>query len=100
MFVYTINLLAVPCRVLTELLHLFLLLATLRLLLGQFTATRNTRICLALQEIADPLPRSLNNWFATKRGRPVAPWLPWVIVIGTALILRHILVTLLAASIH
>jgi hypothetical protein len=91
----TQNIFLVPLIVVVGTLDLFLFLAGLRLLLGQLSTTRTSKLCLALAELTDPVrllvDRRVSRW--THRQPP--RWAAWLIVFGSVLIIRHGLLRLI-----
>ena len=76
---------------------LFLLAIGLRLILGQFAATRNGRLCQTLKEFIDPMVYRLGRRLKRWRGKPAPTWMPWVIIIGAGLAARHLLGSFIAS---
>ena len=64
---YTTNILAAPLILLAWMLDLYVFLAGLRLLLTRLEATRNSKFCLAICQIVDPMPLRVSNWLSVKR---------------------------------
>ena len=95
MIVYTTNILVLPLVLLIWSVDVYLLIVSLRLILGQLSATRNSRLRQAFQEIVDPIPNRVSAWLQERRDRPSPGWAPWIIVIGVGLVVRHLLVLIL-----
>jgi hypothetical protein len=93
--IYVNNIFALPLVLLAGCLDAFILLAGLRLILGQLSTTRNSKICLALTELSDPVrllvDRRMSGW--THRQPP--RWAAWLVVFGTVLLVRHCLMRLI-----
>lgn len=98
--IITTNILALPFVLLLYFLDAFITLASARLILGQLAADWAGRAATGLIPLVDWAPELLRrlivNWFK----RPLPSWAGWVIVIGAALVLRHILVGTLLATSH
>jgi hypothetical protein len=95
MIVYPINMLVVPLVLLVWATGFYLLAVSLRLVLGQLTATRSSVLCQALRELVDPIPNRVENWLTAWRRRPTPGWVSWVIVISAVIVARHVLVLLI-----
>ena len=88
---------ALPLSWLAWAIDLYLTMVVARLLLGQLRSDRALRLSQSLAEFTDgPPTRSLGRWLS-RRGRPIASWLPWTIVICTGLVVRHALLRLILA---
>jgi len=98
MIILTSNILAVLVFLLTGILDLWLLVATLRLVLGQIPTARSSQLFPVLQGVADPPPHYVQQRLAAWRRRPVASWVPWTIVLIATLLTRQLLVSLLTAA--
>lgn len=90
MVIQPTSLLAFPFFVVLWTLDAYVFVALLRLFLGRLHATRNTRLCVALQEVVDPIADHVDRRLVAWRQCSSPPWVPWVIVVGTAVILRHL----------
>lgn len=97
MIVYNSNILAVPLVILLWTVDVYLSVVGLRLLLGQLSVTRDSRVCQALQEIVDPLTRWVNHKLTAWRHRPSPGWIPWTTVIVAGLIIRHVLLMIVVS---
>jgi hypothetical protein len=93
--IYVNNIFALPLVLLAGCLDSFILLAGLRIILGQLAATRNGRICAALTELTDPAVRAADRLIARHAHRPTRPWVSWAVVILIALVVRHLAVRLI-----
>ena len=91
MMIHPVNILALPLVILLWTVDVYLFVAGLRLLLGQLSATRDSRVCQALQQIVDPLVLCVNQKLVAWRDRPGPRWIPWTTVIVGGLIVRHLL---------
>ncbi|MBN1509493.1 MAG: hypothetical protein JW955_21780 [Sedimentisphaerales bacterium] len=90
--IYVNNIFALPLVLLAGCLDAFVLLAGLRLILGQLAATRNSRTCAATAELTDPAVRAVDSLLTRYAHRPMRPWVSWAIVILVALVVRHLAV--------
>ena len=81
-------------------IDLCLLAIGLRLILGQFAATRNSRLCQTLKEFIDPMVHRLGRRLKRWHGKPAPTWMPWVIIIGAGLVARHLLGSFIASIPH
>lgn len=97
--IITTNILALPVVLLLWSLDAFVMLASIRLLLGQLAADWAARASSGLAPLTDWAPDNLQRLLEGKFRFPVRSWVAWAVVIGVALVLRHVLVgTLLAVS--
>ena len=93
MIVYTPDLLTFVIMLVVGAINLGLLAVTIRLVLGQLSATRAHRVCRLLSELVDPIPQWVDRRVTRWRGRPCPPWVSWAIVIVASLIIRQLLVS-------
>lgn len=94
--IYTTNILILPLLILLWTIDVWVLAASIRLILGQLSMTRSSRLCRALEEIVDPIPHRIDRRLTSWRRRP--PWLSWLIVIGAGLAARQLLVSVLLSG--
>ena len=94
MFVVTSNPLVLPLIMLIWAIDIYMLLVSLRLILGQLSATRSSILCKALRELVDPIPNRVGEWLTACRSRKSPPWAQWVIVLGVGLVARYVLSSL------
>ena len=92
MILYTTNILLLPFAIVIWAIDAYLLLTLVRCIGGRFT----THPAVGL---TDRLPDALGRWIAARRQRPLPTWVPWAAVIGSLLIVRHLLIALLVAAI-
>ena len=90
MTIHYVHILALPVLLLIWSIDLWLLLASVRLILGWIPAAG--RACQALSRLTDPVPQVVHGWLSRRRQKPVPAWLPWLIVTVSSLLLRHILI--------
>jgi hypothetical protein len=90
----TTNILALPLVLCIWAVDLYLLMACARLILGKWSGETAARICHGLKPITDPLPMAIRRWLQGHRGNLIPGWVPWAIVIGAGLVLRHLLIAL------
>ena len=98
MIVYTTNILVVPLILSIWAIDFYLFAASVRLILGQLSATRSSVFCQALRELVDPVPARVESWLTVRRRRPIPSWISWVIVIGVGLVARHLLVLIIVRT--
>lgn len=72
-------------------LDLWLLLASLRLILSYLPGRKVRQVLDRIKPITDPFPRTINRWMQQRSNRPISPWTPWLITIGMALMIRYLL---------
>ena len=90
----TYSIMSVPILILVMSLDCWLFLASLRLILGRLSATRNSKICLSLAELTDPLVRPVDRVLGDWRCGPVVVHLSWLAVFIAMLVIRHIFIQL------
>ena len=86
------NILAWPFVIAVWFIDTYILLINLRLVVGRLSSTRNTIFHLALRQLTEPLYHTANRWLSRWRNQPLPTWIPWLVVIVTALLLRHLFV--------
>lgn len=94
MIIHTTNILVAPLLLVAWTLDVYVFLACLRLLLGKFPGVGPARVSQCLQVITDPLPLAAARLLHRRSGKGVPPWLPWLIVILAAVIMRYAVVGL------
>jgi uncharacterized protein YggT (Ycf19 family) len=94
MIIHTTNILVAPLLLAAWALDVYVFLACLRLLLGRFAGPAATNVCQGLGVITDPLPLAVGRVLARRSAAVLPSWLPWLIVILAAVILRYALVGL------
>ena len=94
MIIYTTNMsiFALPFLLAIWALDLYLILASIRLILPHIRGDRPSRWCMTLQSFTDPCPDALRRWLEARRSKPTPSWLPWLTVILGVLVLRHLLI--------
>ena len=90
MTIHYVHILALPVLLLIWSIDLWLLLASVRLILGWIPAAG--RACQALSRLTDPVPQVVHGWLSRRGHKPVPTWLLWLIVLLAALVVRHLLV--------
>ena len=93
--IYPNNILTLPLLLLIGTLDLYVFMVGLRLVLGRLTATRNSRLCLALSELTDPVGLAIDRCLSRRMRRQIPPWAAWLVFLCAALIVRHCLVRLI-----
>ena len=88
--IYPVNIVASPLLLVLWALDLYLLAIAIRLLVAGTSGRR-----IGLEAITDPVPTWLRRWIENRRAKPVAPWIPWAVVIAGAAICRHVLICVL-----
>lgn len=91
MIIHTTNILTGPLLLGIWAIDIYLFLAAARLVLGRLSSTCNGRVCLALKLFTDPIPGRVLQRLQQRRASPVPLWQPWVIVLGSAVVIRHLL---------
>ncbi|GEM_PF-5227556 len=73
---------------------IYLLLAAIRIVLPWIRGDPPRRWCRAIERFTDPIPLALHQWLARRRTTPIPNWVPWLIVIISCLVLRHLLIAI------
>ena len=89
------NPLATPLVLLIWAMDAYLVLVAFRLLFGLFAGNPPQYRFPTLERVVEGPVRILADRLLRWRGRPVATWLPWCLVVGTALAIRHLLIVML-----
>ena len=94
MIIFTTNMsiFALPFLLAIWAMDLYLLLASIRLILPRISGDRPSRWCMTLRQFTDPIPEAIGRWLSARGARSTPNWLPWVIVILGSLVLRHLLI--------
>jgi hypothetical protein len=90
MIIHTTSLLAGPVVFLIWCIDTYLFLVGCRLFLAKLDGSKSAMICQGLRVITDPLPSKIFQLLASRQTRTVPAWMPWLIVIAGALILRYL----------
>jgi len=93
--IVTTNILAIPLAMGIWAIDAYLLLASVRLGLARCSAPWARRLCNSLREFTDGIPAALVQWVSTWRRRPPPSWAAWCVVLGGALVLRHLIVVVM-----
>ena len=93
MTVYYIHILALPVLLLISSIDLWMLLASVRLIMGWIPAAG--RACQGLSRLTDPVPQAVRNWLSAKLSRPVPVWLAWLLVGLALMLIRQLLVCMI-----
>lgn len=92
--IFTTSIIAVPLLIIVWTLDSYLFLATARLLLTRLGGHRTATLGLVLQPLTESIPYCVQRWLSARQVRPIPLWVSWAIVIGGAMILRHLLIGL------
>jgi hypothetical protein len=84
------NLFAAPLMVAIGLIDFYLLMAAIRGIAGSLNHPGARRLSTALQPMTDWPVRWVSGLIASRSGRPLPPWAPWLIVLLTAVFVRQI----------
>ena len=79
-----------PLVLLIWMINGYLFIATLRLILGQLDATRDSQLCRGLAQCTDPIVSACQNWVERRVGKPVSAFWVWATTILAALVVRHL----------
>ena len=91
MTIHASNIFAAPLVLIIWAIDCYVFVSVIRLLLG-CRQGQASKARLALQNITDPIPQAVHRWLSARWAVPPRPWLPWLIVLVTAAIVRHVLV--------
>ena len=94
MIIHT-NILALPLILLVWALDAYLLIALIRLVLGGVRAMQSKPLYLCLQQLADGIPNRVDRWIAGWREVSNPSWLPWLVVLVSLIVIRHLVVWVL-----
>ena len=92
---YTTSLLAVPLVLAVWVLDVYLTLLLLRGILHHVASRRASELSSLLMRFTDPPNRIIKRWLGRFSAKAINPWLPWLAVVLTGLIVRHLLVVLI-----
>ncbi len=94
MMIITTNILAAPLVALVWAADTYVVLATLRLVLERVVGVPNRSWFAGLRQLTDGPAQWVASW--VDQWRPGSPaWLPWSLVIASALAVRHLLLALI-----
>jgi len=80
-------------------IDIYVFLACIRLVLPKLTrAAWAARFVDGLKPFTDPLPEAVERYLGKRSAGPVPSWLPWLIVIGIALLLEQVIVLTVARA--
>jgi len=97
MIIHTTNVFTGPLILIIWAIDIYLLLASLRLITCQLQNTCSSHLCQGLKLLIDPVPEAVGRLIARWKHTPSPSWLPWFIVILTAVIVRHLLIWIAVA---
>jgi hypothetical protein len=92
--IYTNNILALLLVLAIWAIDTWLFVAGLRLILSLFPSIQHSNFCHSLAELVDPLTQTVVPYVSRWSHRSIPPWLPWVIIILAAIVVRHVLAVL------
>ena len=95
MFTTNMSIFALPVLLAIWAMDLYLILASIRLILPQIHGDRSNRWCTTLQQFTDPIPMAAHRWLSARRARPVPNWLPWLVVGVGVIVIRQMLTLIL-----
>lgn len=95
--IFVQNILALPLLLAGSAIDLYLAAAMARVILGGLRSDRANRLADALAPFTDGIPLAL-TLALSRRGRAVAGWVPWAIVIAAGLLIRHALLRAILAT--
>jgi len=87
---YTTSFLALPILLLIWAIDFYLILVAAQLLLSGLRARWAAPLASQLQPIVDRIPNVLGRLLARRRDSCPPSWLPWLIVLSLAFVLRHL----------
>ncbi len=90
--IYTTHVLAAPLVLIVWCIDVYIFMSSVRLILGRLRGAGLAKLRLVLQQFTDGIPQALYVWMSAKAGKPVRAWVPWLIVMVSCLILRHVLI--------
>lgn len=94
MIIHT-NILALPLILLVWVLDAYLLIAFVRLVLSRVSGMQSKPLYLSLQQLTDGIPSRVNRWIAGWRDVSNPSWLPWLVVLVSLIVIRHLVVWVL-----
>jgi uncharacterized protein YggT (Ycf19 family) len=94
MIIHTTNILVAPLLLVAWAIDVYIFLACLRLLLGKLPGVGPGRASQCLQVITDPLALAVARLLHRPCAKGVPSWLPWLLVILAAIVLRYAVVGL------
>jgi len=96
--IYVTNILAGPLVLIVWLIDVYLVLTSVRLVLGRFEGGRALAAARSLERLTDPLPQAIHAWLSRKRRRSTASWPAWLIVLFGGLALRYLVLALIVVG--
>ena len=93
MMIYSTSLFAAPVMLLVWAADIYVFLASVRLILGRVAGARDSQTFCCLQHLTDGLPQRVERLLC-RESLAGPTWLPWGIVMGGAIVLRHLLIGL------
>ena len=92
MIIYTNNIFAGPLLLAVWAVDIYLLLVSIRLIAAQIPSISESGFSQCLRQLTDPVTDMVRRKL-TKHRAP--PWLPWLIVILSGLIIRYVLIAII-----
>ncbi|NLX15200.1 MAG: hypothetical protein GXY44_16350 [Phycisphaerales bacterium] len=96
--IHLTNIRMLPLALALWAINTWLFIASLRLLLGQLSATQHSRFCLCLAELTDPPIMAVHQQMLRWLQRSIPAWLPWLLVFSAVVIARHLLLLFIINS--
>ena len=87
----TSNILVGPLILLIWVIDIYVFLASVRLILGRWPRSRDSRFYHHLELFTNPVAEMVDKYLRLRQGRPTPSGAAWVIVLFGGIILRHLL---------
>ena len=92
MIIYTNNIFAGPLLLAVWAIDFCLMVITVRLIIAQIPSISESGFSQCLRQLTDPVTDMVRRKLTKHRA---APWLPWLIVILSGLIIRYVLIAII-----
>jgi hypothetical protein len=89
--IHPVNILVAPLALVLWAIDIYVFLAGIRLIAGRLSGPKAAEVCSWLRQATDSLPHGVEVWMAAHTARPVPRWLPWVVVIVAAILVRNLI---------
>ncbi len=93
--IYATNIFAVPLILIVWSMDMYLLLLSARVVLSRLSDKRTNKLSSYLMLFTDPPVQAVKQWIEQQALRRTKQWVPWVVVVVTSLVVRHLLVLLI-----
>lgn len=93
--IYITNIWALPLILLIYSCNAYLFILTLRLVLSQLHATRDTGLCRSLADLTDPMSCYVSDLLERWTKKAVPASVPWLLIVLAIVIVRHFCMAIL-----